>query len=346
MADPTHSSEPTDPQWLMESLQQRTDELANQAYDRFVRVIPDARQWTDEQKHTFIGQAKSRFDAILSVMTQGTQVDNALRRDLEEVGSSAAWAGTSLPHLLLVLRISRDLLLQFALRLADQRGASLNASLGAFSARMLPAIDRLTDALSDGFWGAKLDQQQEEWHRLANLVEASPYGVYEADLDGNLRFSNPSFALLVGERPGTLFGRSVLDLVRKGDDSSISALINEPAKGVDHIEVEIRTPEGAQLVAIDTVVRKVNDKVVGFGGIIRRKDAVGNAAPVDTSSMVPEVEELRRSLGMLGEAGKFLEMHAERMTHDRVAQAGVSITRQSKRMVNIVEQLDQARKNL
>ncbi len=337
---------------LMSELDDRSGELSRLAYDRFARAIPDAASWNEEQRNLFMEQAEGRFGAILAVMSQGSHVDDELRHDLEEVGASAAWAGTSLPHLLLVLRISRDLLLQTALRLTAKASPAL---VGAFGARMLPAIDRLTDALADGYWSARLDQQQEEWHRLANLVEGCSYGVYEADLDGIVRYANPTLAAATGVDVVDIVGSPLSHVLKTQDSRALNSLLAEPEGDASQIETVMSTVHGETAVRIDSLVRRVDRKTVGFGGIINFTAEGGSiefgegghaTTKADTSAMLPDIEELRRSLGVLVQAGTFLDRNAETMNADRVHQAGKSIRRQSERLTAIVDSLDDNRRNL
>ena len=89
---------------IIEALDEEVDEFAQLAHAMFSNAVLEAKQWSESQRNEFVTQARARFGAILAVMSQGAQVDAALRRDLEDVGASAAWAGASLPHLELLVR--------------------------------------------------------------------------------------------------------------------------------------------------------------------------------------------------------------------------------------------------
>lgn len=114
--------EPADPQDLLEALDGESESMANRAFELFATVFPASKQWTLREQRDFVTQAKARFEAILAVTGSGAEVDAALVGDLQEVGAEAAWSGSSLPQLLVVLRISRDLVVQTAVRLAEERG--------------------------------------------------------------------------------------------------------------------------------------------------------------------------------------------------------------------------------
>ncbi len=334
----------TDPQALLDALDARTDELATQAYDRFTHEIPEAMNWSPRQRDTFLQQAKGRFGAILAVMGQGSEVDAALQRDLEEVGANAAWAGSSLPHLLIVLRISRDLLLQTAMRLSDEREGRLNASLAAFAARMLPAIDRLTDALANGYWNAMVEKHTEQLDRLTGLLERTPYGVYEADMDGVVQYANPALATLLGKTGEDLEGQALTQVFQTSDGgASVGALIAEPANDIGQVRLKVSTGLGDVPLDIDTVVRRDREAIVGFAGVVRAVPLTEK--PIGAESMVRHIYELRRSLEILTEAGSVLERHSDKIGPAQVKQAGVSVRQQGDRLMTIVDELDNDRRS-
>src|SRR5581483_8515013 len=111
-----------DPQALLDALDGKSDEMARRAFDIFATAFPEATGWSLAEQARFIDQARSRFEAILAVTGQGAEVDEALVGDLQDVGASAAWEGSPLPQLLVVLRISRDLVVQTAVELAEEGG--------------------------------------------------------------------------------------------------------------------------------------------------------------------------------------------------------------------------------
>src|SRR5947209_1110100 len=108
-----------DPQDLLDALDGKSEEMARRALDIFTTVFPEATSWSMKEQARFIEQAKGRFEAILAVTGQGAEVDEALVGDLQEVGANAAWSGSPLPQLLVILRISRDLVVQTAGELGD-----------------------------------------------------------------------------------------------------------------------------------------------------------------------------------------------------------------------------------
>src|SRR5579884_2253129 len=201
-----------DPQVLLDDLDARSEDMARRAFDIFATAIPEARGWSLSERARFISQAKARFEAILAVTSHGAEVDEALIGDLQEVGAAAAWAGSPLPQLLMVLRISRDLVVQTAVELAEERGGRWGLALSLLLTRVLPAMDRLTDALAQGYWGAVMAREEAASARYAHVVEHSSDGIWEIDLDGRINYANAAFGVIVGIDPTDLSGVSLTDL--------------------------------------------------------------------------------------------------------------------------------------
>src|SRR5205807_9043343 len=166
--------------------------MARRAYDIFAAAFAAAAGWSMGEQLRFIEQARKRVEAILAVTSQGGEVDEALVGDLKEVGASAAWVGSPLPQLLVILRISRDLVVQTAVEVAEERGRHWGLALSLLLTRVLPAVDRLTDAVAQGYWEAVVKREEESLARYESVVETSSDGVFEADLDGRIQYANPS----------------------------------------------------------------------------------------------------------------------------------------------------------
>jgi PAS domain S-box-containing protein len=336
------TSAPTDFQVMIEALEDDVEDLSRGAFEMFARSVPEAKQWDAGQREDFVVQARGRFSAVLAVTSQGSFVDDALRQDLEDVGSNAAWAKASLPHLQMVLRISRDLLVQRSMRIAEQHGGRWNNVLGAFTVRLMPAIDNMVDAISSGYWQALLEQAREQHGRLANLVEQVPYGVYQVDLDGLFTSVNPAFASIFGRHAQELVGMSLSDIVKAiGDPQVVPRLLSEPDGGAGQIEFEVFGRDGERVkLDVDTVVLRRDSIIEGFAGIVRIH--TGASLP-DLSTLARHTTELRRSLEILVDAGVFLERHADDMAAVQVGQAGQSIQRQTRRLLTIVSELEKDR---
>jgi PAS domain S-box-containing protein len=338
------SSKSADIEGLIETLEERIDDLAKRACDIFCRIVPETQKWSDAQRRTFLDQAKGRFSAVLAIMEHGVDVDEAIRADLQEVGAHAATGGASLPQLLIALRISRDVLLQAAMRVSEEDSDRWKPVLLTFSQRMLPAVDRLTDSITMGFWNAKLDRKQEALHRLSSLVERIPYGIYEVDMDGLIRFANPAFATLFG-RAGEQVEGYPLNSVLKPVEGSLAPLLSEPPDDVMQHSIVAKGAEGrAIMFDVDTAVRRVDGVVVGFAGVVRPSGPLGT--PVDLTPLVRHIHELRRSIEILDDAGEFIHRNGSVMSPDQVAEAGESIAKQAQRLMLIVAELDDDRRAL
>jgi len=141
-----------DPQDLLDALDGRSEDMARRALDLLIAVFPEAGRWPLGQQARFIDEARSRFEAILAVASLGDETDAELLEELAAVGGDAARSSSSLPEILLVLRISRDLVVQTAVEVAEERGRHWGLALSLLLTRVLPALDRLTDAVARGYW--------------------------------------------------------------------------------------------------------------------------------------------------------------------------------------------------
>jgi PAS domain S-box-containing protein len=267
--------ERVDPQDLLDALDGRADEMAKRVFDIFSTVFPEAATWDITKQARFIEQARSRFEAILAVTGQGAEVDEALVGDLQEVGASAASAGSPLPQLLVILRISRDLVVQTAVELAEERGRHWGLALSLLLTRVLPAMDRLTDALAQGYWAAILGQEEESRARYHNVVEHAADGVYDVDLDGKIRYANPSLARILGYRLDEMEGATLADVIRPLDPSvSIESLLVDREGESSRLSLDVSRHDGIRRVLdVQAVARRADGKVVGFQGIVRDETA-------------------------------------------------------------------------
>lgn len=143
-----------EPKELVELLDSRAEQMACRVFKIFSTVFPEAGRWPEPKQGEFVQRTKDRFEAILSVSDLGGDVDYELYRDLRAVGQSAARSGTPLPQLLIILRLSRDLVVQNAVELAEGGGRNGGYALAMLLTRILPTMDRLTDALAQGYWEA------------------------------------------------------------------------------------------------------------------------------------------------------------------------------------------------
>src|SRR5437763_8547206 len=262
--------ESVDPQGLLDALDGRSDEMARRAFEIFSTVFPESRGWSLSEQARFIDQARARFEAILAVTGQGAEVDEALVGDLQEVGASAAWAGSPLPQLLIVLRISRDLVVQTAVELAEERGRHWGLALSLLLTRVLPAMDRLTDAVARGYWEAVLRREEESRAHYENVVEQSSDGIFEVDLDGVVQFANSSLAVLLGRPAEELQGVPLADVLAPLDALNAFERLTVDSDERERNEVAVVRPDGVRrILEISTSAFRKEGVSAGFQGIVR-----------------------------------------------------------------------------
>lgn len=344
-----HLDDP-DPQALLDDLDSRSEEMARRAFEIFATAISEARTWTSEEQESFIAQAKSRFEAILAVTGQGAEVDEALIGDLVEVGAAAAWASSPLPQLLVILRISRDLVVQTAVELAEDKGGHWGLALSLLLTRVLPAMDRLTDALAQGYWQAVVRREEEASSRYEHLVEHSSDGIWEADLDGRLSYVNPAFALIVGRDVEDLLGAPLTELF-PGPDSGVTLDMLTPVSGrppgewdgsdrLDPFEVLVRRPDGVRRVlAVRVRPRLADEQVVGFQGVARDTTAVHDLEAEKNEFLAMVTHDLRNPLSTIVGMGATLETHGDQLTGERIKRMGEAVRRQAERISRLADDL-------
>ena len=331
-----------DPQALLDALDGRADEMALRAFEIFASVFPEALEWTDAEQSRFIDQAKNRFEAILAVTGLGAEVDEALVGDLQEVGAAAAWEGSPLPQLLVILRISRDLVVQTAVELAEQRGRHWGMALSLLLTRVLPAMDRLTDALAQGYWAAILGREEDAKARYENVVEHSSDGVYEVDLDGCITYANESLAIILGRQPYDLSGLRLSDILQPLDEGvPVDALITEStARGAQRFDVTIARPDGVRRVLdVRTMARQQDGEVVGFQGVVRDITTAHDLEAEKNEFLALVTHDLRNPLTTILGLGATLESHAVELDAARIRRMGGSIRRQAERISRLADDL-------
>ena len=320
-----------DPQGLLDALDGRSEDMARRSLDLLSSVFPEAARWPLRQQARFIEEARDRFEALLAVASMGEQSDAELVEDLATVGADAARSFTSLPEVLLVLRISRDLVVQTAVEVAEERGRHWGLALSLLLTRVLPAMDRLTDAVARGYWAAVLERQEESRARFANMVEHSTDGVYEVDLDGRVSYANAALGVILGRKSQEIVGRRFIDIL---DPATRFALDAEES------EVVVRRADGiVRMLDIRGVERRVDGELVGYDGTVRDLTAPLRYEELRNDLLALIGHELRQPLSQILGLGATLEAHGDELDAARVAAIGDRIHQHAERMARLTDDL-------
>ncbi|HEV7888079.1 MAG TPA: PAS domain-containing sensor histidine kinase [Acidimicrobiales bacterium] len=331
-----------DPQALLDALDGRSEEMARRAFEIFSSVFPEATAWGVTEQARFIDQAQSRFEAILAVTGLGAEVDEALVGDLQEVGAGAAWEGSPLPQLLVILRISRDLVVQTAVELAEERGRHWGLALSLLLTRVLPAMDRLTDALAQGYWAAILSREEEAKARYENVVENSSDGVYEVDFEGRISYANESLAIILGRQLGEVVGARLVEILQSLDEGvPVNALITDStAKGAQRFDLTIARADGVRRVLdVRTLARHQDGDLLGYQGVVRDITTAHDLEAEKNEFLALVTHDLRNPLTTILGLGATLESHADELEAERIRRMGGSIRRQAERISRLADDL-------
>jgi PAS domain S-box-containing protein len=322
-----------DPQTLLDALDGRSEDMARRALDLLITVFPEAGRWSLRAQARFIEEARQRFEAILAVASLGDEVDDELIDDLAAVGADAAGSMTALPEVLLVLRISRDLVVQTAVEVAEERGRHWGLALSLLLTRVLPALDRLTDAVARGYWAAIIDRQEESRARFANMVEQSSDGVYEVDLDGRVRYANAALGVILGRRVDEIVGARFIQVL---DPATQFALDSEEN------EVVVRRADGVvRVLDIRSVERRVDGELVGYDGTVRDMTASVRFEELRNDLLALMGNELRQPLTTIIGLSATLGAHGEEFETTSVEVIGEKIRQQAERIARLADDLNE-----
>jgi hypothetical protein len=332
--------EPADPKVLLEALDSRAEEMARRALDIFQAAVPDASIWSQSEQARFIDQARKRFEAILAVTGAGDDVDDALVEDLQDVGASAAWAGSPLPELLVVLRISRDLVVQTAVEVAEERGRRWGLALSLLLTRVLPAMDRLTDALAQGYWSAIVGREEESRARYEHLVEESTDGVYEIGLDGCFFYVNPSLAVMIGRSADDLVDRHLSEVFNVADGSDALDRLAAGTEGVEDVDFTVLRSDGVRReLHVVTFPRRQEGGVVGYQAVVRDVTATREVERAKNEFLGMVTHDLRSPITTILGLGVTLEAYADELPVERLRRTGAAIRRQAERISRLADDL-------
>jgi PAS domain-containing protein len=245
--------EALDPGSLLVALHLRSRAMAEHTLELLATVYPLAAEFNDAQREIFIAEAVERIEAIIALCARGPDSHEALELDMADVGEAAAHAGVPLPAVLIALRITRDLVVQTAIETAESRGRNWGVALSVTLTRVLPAIDRLSDAVALGYREAMLEIEAEGLDRYRNLVEQLSEGVFGLDADGCVQYANPALCAALGRPLDALVGRSLEDVLGV-------------APGTPPTELSV---DGSS-VRVQQVERLRDGIVAGWDGVVHR----------------------------------------------------------------------------
>ena len=322
---------------ILDALETAIPAMARRAADIVASVFPEAAAWDEDQRRRFEDQAAGRFEAIFSVTRSAEPVDDdSIFAELADAGGAAAFAGAALPQILLTLRISRDLMVQTAVRTAEERGTQ-GLALAVVLTRVLPVLDRLTDSVARGYWSAVVTREQEAFARYEHAVEHSGNGVYEVDLLGILQYANPMMAVLCGRDRQSLPGHPVHELLPpiEGDGD----VYRMPT--VDGWEpLRVTRADGVERELFIQVTERTHEgEPVGFDGIIRDVTAERDLERQKDDFVALLTQELRQPLTTILGLGVTLSSYADELPRERMARMGHSIHVQSERIARLADDL-------
>ena len=327
-----------DPQELLAALDGESEDMARRAFDLFAQVFPEALRWDMRQQQRFIMQARSRFEAILAVTGSGAEVDEALVGDLQDVGADAAWSGSSLPQLLVVLRISRDLVVRTAVELAEARGGRWGLALSLLLTRILPAVDRLTDSLAQGYWAAMIAKVEDARARYQHVVETSDNGIFEVDIDGHLTYANPALERLIGRPFSEVAGEHLTDVLRAlGPSAGPSALLGREAT---RAQLDVARADGvSRVIDVHIVPRLAEGSLVGHQGVVRDVTSTTNLERSKNEFLQLITYDLRQPLTAVLGLAATIESHVTELPDEQVVRIASQIRRQAERMARLADDL-------
>ncbi len=332
--------EPADPQTLLVALDGRSEEMARRAFDIFATAFPEASGWSLAERARFIEQARNRFEAILAVTGQGEEVDEALVGDLEEVGATAASAGSPLPQLLVVLRISRDLVVQTAVEVAEERGRHWGLALSLLLTRVLPAMDRLIDAVARGYWQTVVRREEENRAHYEHVVEHSSDGIFEVDLDGRVIFANSSLGVILGRPLEELEGAPLSEVLVPLEGSSVLEQLTVDSDDSERVELAVSRPDGVRrILEVSTTARREAGLAAGFQCVVRDVTAQRDLEEAKNEFLALVTHDLRQPLTAILGLGATLETHADELGPERIQRMGQSVRRQAERMARLADDL-------
>jgi PAS domain S-box-containing protein len=220
---------------------------------------------------------------------------------------------------------------QTAVEVAEERGRHWGLALSLLLTRVLPALDRLTDAIARGYWAAVIERQEESRARFANMVEQSTDGVYEIDLDGRVNYANAALGVILGRRADEILGARFIEVL---DPATQFALDTEES------EVVIRRADGVvRVLDIRSVERRVDGVLVGHDGTVRDMTASLRFEELRNDLLALLGYQLRQPLTTIIGLSATLEVHGEELESTSVEDLGEKIRQQAERIARLADDL-------
>jgi PAS domain S-box-containing protein len=238
-----------------------------------------------------------------------------------------------------VLRISRDLVVQTAVELAEEGGRHWGLALSLLLTRVLPAMDRLTDSLAQGYWAAMIGREEESRARYEHVVEHSSDGVWEVDLEGRISYANPALAIILARRLDHLEGALLADVLKPVEGGSLAPLTSVPDSGSQRLELTVIRADGVRRVLdITTMARIQEGELVGFEGIAGDVTAMHDLEADKNEFLALVTYDLRNPLTTILGLGATLESHPG-LPEERIRRMGGSIRRHAERISRLADDL-------
>jgi PAS domain S-box-containing protein len=242
--------------------------------------------------------------------------------------------------LLVVLRISRDLVVQTAVEVAEERGRHWGLALSLLLTRVLPAMDRLIDAVARGYWQTVVRREEEARTHYEHVVEHSSDGIFEVDLDGRVIFANSSLAIILGRPREDLLGAPLSDVLSPLEGANVLERLTVDSEDHDRVELAVSRPDGVRRVLeVSTSARREGGVAAGFQGVVRDVTAQRDLEESKNEFLALITHDLRQPLTAVLGLGATLESHADELAADRIQRMGQSIRRQAERMSRLADDL-------
>ncbi len=319
---------------LLGALEARTSEMSGRAIELYESYFPEVRSWSLSRRARFAKDAQARIAALLALVRNGVEVDDALSEDLERVGATASRFDASLPELLVVLRIARDLVIRTAVEIIGDHLSRQAMALNLLLNRVIPAVDRLTDSIARGYWSAVVSELRTRQSRYENLVENTVNGVVELSGSGEIQYANPAFGVMIGRAPQSILGQK-LESVMEVVEGSVPSASSVPAS----LELAVLRSDGVRrILAIETVAPS-GEPVLGWQAVVTDVTAARDLEVERSQFLALVTDEFRQPLKAVLGLGATLESHAPELPAAQMQRIGGSVRRQAERLSRLADDL-------